>query len=157
MQLEWLKTGMGPLKDLLTFLNSEGKTTDVLKKQVIRELRNNLNIFHNAYLNKVSPDIMIELLSNEAIKKAVEGNFKFKKLKPGRIEPYHIREDRNKKYLGWEADKLIDKIDEKIEELKNIKKMNGGSVLSVKNNVSLMLSNLYYRMKLLADFIMGPK
>jgi hypothetical protein len=157
MQLEWLKTGMGPLKDLLTFLNSEGKTTDVLKKQVIRELRNNLNIFHNAYLNKVSPDIMIELLSNEAIKKAVEGNFKFRKLKPGRIEPYHIRDDRNKKYLGWEADKLIDKIDEKIEELKNIKKMNGGSVLSVKNNVSLMLSNLYYRMKLLADFIMGPK
>ena len=157
MQLEWLKTGMGPLKDLLTFLNSEGKTTDVLKKQVIRELRNNLNIFHNAYLNKVSPDIMIELLSNEAIKKAVEGNFKFRKLKPGRIEPYHIRDDRNKKYLGWETDKLIDKIDEKIEELKNIKKMNGGSVLSVKNNVSLMLSNLYYRMKLLADFIMGPK
>jgi len=157
MQLEWLKTGMGPLKDLLTFLNSEGKTTDVLKKQVIRELRNNLNIFHNAYLNKVSPDIMIELLSNESVKKAVEANFKFKKLKPGRIEPYHIRDDRNKKYLGWEADKLIDKIDEKIEELKNIKKMNGGSVATVKNNISLMLSNLYYRMKLLADFIKGPK
>ena len=157
MNLEWLKTGMGPLKDLLSFLNSEGKTTDVLKKQVIRELRNNLNIFHNAYLNKVSPDIMIELLSNEAIRKAIEGNFKFKKLKPGRIEPYHIRDDRNKKYIGWEADKLIEKIDEKIEELKLIKKMNGGSVSTVKNNISLMLSNLYYRMKLLADFIKGPK
>lgn len=157
MNLEWLKTGMWPLKDLLSFLNSEGKTTDVLKKQVIRELRNNLNIFHNAYLNKVSPDIMIELLSNEAIRKAIEENFKFRKLKPGRIEPYHIRDDRNKKYIGWEADKLIDKIDEKIEELKLIKKMNGGSVAAVKNNISLMLSNLYYRMKLLADFIKGPK
>ncbi len=157
MNLEWLKTGMGPLKDLLSFLNSEGKTTDVLKKQVIRELRNNLNIFHNAYLNKVSPDIMIELLSNESIRKAIEENFKFRKLKPGRIEPYHIRDDRNKKYIGWEADKLIDKIDEKIEELKLIKKMNGGSVATVKNNISLMLSNLYYRMKLLADFIKGPK
>ena len=157
MNLEWLKTGMGPLKDLLSFLNIEGKTTDVLKKQVIRELRNNLNIFHNAYLNKVSPDIMIELLSNEAIRKAIEENFKFRKLKPGRIEPYHIRDDRNKKYIGWEADKLIDKIDEKIEELKLIKKMNGGSVAAVKNNISLMLSNLYYRMKLLADFIKGPK
>ena len=157
MNLEWLKTGMGPLKDLLSFLNSEGKTTDVLTKQVIRELRNNLNIFHNAYLNKVSPDIMIELLSNEAIRKAIEENFKFRKLKPGRIEPYHIRDDRNKKYIGWEADKLIDKIDEKIEELKLIKKMNGGSVSTVKNNISLMLSNLYYRMKLLADFIKGPK
>ncbi|MBL7739856.1 MAG: hypothetical protein JNK14_11585 [Chitinophagaceae bacterium] len=157
MQLEWLKTGIAPLKDLLTFLNKEGKTNDVLKKQVIRELRNNLNIFHNAYLNNVSPDVMIDMLANEAIKEAIRNNFKFKKLKAGTIEPYHVHDDRNKKYIGWDADKLIDKIDEKIEEMKNIKKMNDNSVEKVKNNVSLMLSNLYYRMKLLADFIKGPK
>ncbi|MFI5131781.1 MAG: hypothetical protein ACHQFX_17390 [Chitinophagales bacterium] len=157
MQLEWLKTGIGPLKDILTFLSKEGKTNDILKKQVIRELRNNLNIFHNAYLNNVSPDIMIDLLSNEAIKEAIKNNFKFKKLKPGSIEPYHVFDDRNKKYIGWEAEKLVDKIDEKIEELQLIKKMNKGSVENVKNNISLMLSNLYYRMKLLADFIKGPK
>jgi hypothetical protein len=157
MNLEWLKTGIGPLKDVLTFLTKEGKTNDVLKKQIIRELRNNLNIFHNAFLNNVAADVMIDMLSNESIKKAVEENFKFKKLKPGNIEPYHVYDDRNKKYIGWKADKLTDKIDEKIEELKNIKKMNGGSVETVKNNVSLMLSNLYYRMKLLADFIKGPK
>jgi hypothetical protein len=157
MQLEWLKTGIGPLKDLLTFLNKEGKTNDILKRQVIRELRNNLNIFHNAFLNNVSPDIMIELLSNEVIKDAIKSNFKFKKLKAGSIEPYHVFDDRNKKYIGWDAEKLVDKIDEKIEELKNIKKMNGNSVEKVKNNISLMLSNLYYRMKLLADFIKGPK
>ena len=157
MQLEWLKTGIGPLKDILTFLSKEGKTNDILKKQVIRELRNNLNIFHNAYLNNVSPDIMIDLLSNEAIKEAIKSNFKFKKLKPGSIEPYHVFDDRNKKYIGWEAEKLVDKIDEKIEELQIIKKMNKGSVENVKNNISLMLSNLYYRMKLLADFIKGPK
>lgn len=153
MQLEWLKTGIGPLKDLLTFLNKESKTSDILKKQVIRELRNNLNIFHNAYLNNVSQDVMIDMLENEAIKEAIKQNFKFKKLKPGIIEPYHIKDERNKKYTGWDAEKLVDKIDEKIEELKNIKKMNKGSVENVKNNVSLMLSNLYYRMKLLADFI----
>ena len=157
MQLEWLKTGIGPLKDLLTFLSKEGKTNDILKKQVIRELRNNLNIFHNAYLNTVSADTMIEMLGNEAIIDAVKNNFKFKKLKAGTIQPYHVFDDRNKKYIGWDAEKLVDKIDEKIEELKNIKKMNKGSVENVKNNVSLMLSNLYYRMKLLADFIKGPK
>lgn len=157
MQLEWLKTGIGPLKDLLTFLNKEGKTNDVLKKQFIRELRNNLNIFHNAFLNNVSADIMIDILSNESIKKGVEANFKFRKLKPGRIEPYHVHDERNKKYIGWDAEKLVDKIDEKIEELKNIKKMNKNTVSNIKNNVSLMLSNLYYRMKLLADFIKGPK
>lgn len=157
MNLEWLKTGIDPLKDVLTFLTKEGKTSNVLKKQIIRELRNNLNIFHNAFLNGVAADVMIDMLSNESIKKAVEENFKFKKLKSGNIEPYHVHDDRNKKYIGWDADKLTDKIDEKIEELKNIKKMNGGSVEAVKNNVSLMLSNLYYRMKLLADFIKGPK
>ncbi len=157
MQLDWLKTGIGPLKDLLTFLTKEGKTNDVLKKQVLRELRSNLNIFHNAFLNNVSPDVMIDMLSNDAIKKAISENFKFKKLKPGKIEPYHVFDDRNKKYIGWEADKLVDKIDEKIEELKDIKKMNKNSVEQVKNNISLMLSNLYYRMKLLADFLKGPK
>lgn len=157
MNLEWLKTGMGPLQDLLTFLTKEGKTNDVLKKQVLIELRNNLNIFHNAFLNEVAADVMIDMLSNETIKKAVGENFKFKKLKPGSIEPYHVFDDRNKKYIGWDAEKLMDKIDEKIEELKIIKKMNGNSVEKAKNNVSLMISNLYYRMKLLADFIKGPK
>ena len=157
MNLDWLKTGIGPLKDLLTFLNKESKTSDALKKQVIRELRDNLNIFSNAYKNNVSPDVMIDLLSNEAIKEAIKNNFRFKKLKAGAIEPYHVLDDRNKKYIGWDAEKLIDKIDEKIEELKIIKKMNGNSAEKVKNNISLMLSNLYYRMKLLADFLKGPK
>jgi hypothetical protein len=157
MNLEWLKTGIGPLKDLLTFLNKESKTSDVLKKQLIRELRNNLNIFHNAFLNNVSSDTIIDLLDNDAVKDAIKNNFKFKKLKAGTIEPYHVFDDRNKKYIGWDSEKLVDKIDEKIEELKIIKKMNNGSVEKTNNNVSLMLSNLYYRMKLLADFIKGPK
>ena len=157
MNLDWLKTGIGPLKDLLTFLNKESKTSDVLKKQLIRELRDNLNIFSNAYKNDNSPDVMIDLLNNESIKEAIRNNFKFKKLKSGSIEPYHVYDDRNKKYIGWDAEKLIDKIDEKIEELKIIKRMNGNSVTKVSNNISLMLSNLYYRMKLLTDFLKGPK
>jgi hypothetical protein len=157
MNLEWLKTGIGPLKDLLTFLNKESKTSDVIKKQVIRELRNNLNIFHNGFLNEVSANMLIDMLENDAIKEAIKNNFRFKKLKAGIIEPYHVFDDRNKKYIGWDAEKLVDKIDEKIEELKIIKKMNNGSIEKTNNNVSLMLSNLYYRMKLLADFIKGPK
>src|SRR5438105_12054977 len=124
MNLEWLKTGIGPLKDLLTFLNKESKTSDVLKKQVIRELRDNLNIFHNAYKNNNSPDVMIDLLSNEAITDAIKNNFRFKKLKVGNIESYHVFDERNKKYIGWNAERMVDKIDEKIQELKNIKKMN---------------------------------
>ena len=98
MEWEWLKTGIGPLKDLVTFLNKESKTSDIIKKQVIRELRNNLNIFHNGFINNISQDTLIDMLANDMIKEAIKNNFKFKKLKPGRIEPYHIYEERNKKY-----------------------------------------------------------
>lgn len=155
MEWEWLKTAIGPLKDILVFLNKESKTSDVLKKQLIIELRNNLNIFSNGFKNSVSPDVLIELLTNDAYKEAIKNNFKFRKLKPGKIGQQHIFDERNKRYIGWDAEKLVDKIDEKIEELKNIKKMNGGTVSNAKNDVSQMLSNLFYRMKLLADFIKG--
>ena len=157
MNFEWLKTGIDPLKDLLVFLNKAGKTNDILKRQIIRELRNNLNNFYNAYLNNVSPNIIIDMLSNETIKEGIKNNFNFKKLKAGIIKPSHVQDERNRKYIGWDVEKLVDKIDEKIEELKDIKKMNGGSVEKVKNNIPLMVSNLYYRMKLLADFIKGAK
>lgn len=155
--MDFISPGITSLKDLIAHLNKESKTSDVLKKQVLRELQNNLNIFYNAFLNNVSQDVIIDMLQNEAVKEAIRGNFKFKKLKPGTIEPYHIDDDRNKRYIGWTAEKLVDKIDEKIEELKNIKKMNNNTVVNVKNNTSHMLNNLYYRMKLLAAFIRGPK
>src|SRR5687767_15904619 len=116
MEWDWLKNGIGPLKDLLTYLNKESKTSDVLKRQLIRELRNNLNIFHNGFVNEVSSDTIIDMLSNEAIKEAIKINFRFRKLKPGTIEPYHIHDERNRRYQGWDAEKLVDKIDEKIEE-----------------------------------------
>jgi len=155
--MEWLNTSIGPLKDLITFLNKKSVTNDVHKKQVLRELQNNLNVFKNAFMNKISDDTIIDFLSNEAVKQAITANFSFKKLKPGTIEPYHIYDDRNKRYVGWTAEKLMEKIDEKVEELKTLKKMNNGSVVNLKNNTGLMISNLYFRMKLLADFIKGEK
>jgi CTP synthase (UTP-ammonia lyase) len=96
---------------------------------------------------------MIDLLSRDAIQAAINENFSFKKLKSGTIHTSVIYDERNKKYTGWTTEKLVDKIDEKIVELRNIKKMNQGSVKDVRNNISLMMSNLYFRMKLLADFI----
>jgi uncharacterized protein YllA (UPF0747 family) len=96
---------------------------------------------------------MIDLLSRDAIQSAIKENFSFKKLRAGTILISNIYEERNKKYAGWTSEKLVDKIDEKIVELKNIKKMNHNTVTDARNNISLMMSNLYFRMKLLADFI----
>jgi hypothetical protein len=151
--MEWLNAGIAPLKDLIAYLTKQSRTNDIIKKQVIMELRNNLNVFANGYLNDAPYDQLIGLLSNDAIQEAVRNNFPFKKLKSGIIMPGQVLDDRNKKYIGWTAEKLVDKIDEKIVELRNIQKMNGGSVIGVKNNLSLMMGNLYFRMKLLAGFI----
>ena len=151
--MEWLNSSIAPLKDLLAFLYKKSKTNDVHKKQVIIELRDNLNVFKNGFFNQSPYDTMIDLLSRDAIQSANKENFTFKKLRAGTIQHSIIHEERNKKYVGWTAEKLVDKIDEKIVELKNIKKMNRDSVKDVRNNISLMMSNLYFRMKLLADFI----
>lgn len=151
--MEWLKTSIDTLKDLINYLSKKSNTTDVHKKQIIRELNHNLSVFKNGFLNNVPYDAMIDLLSNEAVKQAAAANFSFNKIKPGKIEPYHIFDDRNKRYTGWTVERILDKIDEKIEELRTIKKLNNGSVKNVKNNMVLMMSNLYYRLKLLADFI----
>jgi hypothetical protein len=151
--MEWLNSSLVPLKDLLAFLYKKSKTNDVHKKQVIIELRDNLNVFKNGFFNQSPYDPMIDLLSRDAIQGAIKENFSFKKLRAGTIRLSDIYEERNKKYAGWTAEKLVDKIDEKIVELKNIKKMNRDTVKEVRNNITLMMSNLYFRMKLLADFI----
>lgn len=151
--MEWLNSSLAPLKDLLAFLYKKSKTNDVNKKQVIIELRDNLNVFKNGYFNQSPYDTMIDLLSRDSIQAAIKENFSFKKLRSGTISASVIYDDRNKKYVGWTTEKLVDKIDEKIVELKNIKKMNHDSVENARNNITLMMSNLYFRMKLLADFI----
>ena len=155
--MEWINSSIASLKDLLAFLYKKSKTNDVHKKQVIIELRDNLNVFKNGFLNQSPYDRMIDLLSREAVRVAIRENFNFKKLRSGNIRASTIYEERNKKYAGWTAERLVDKIDEKIVELKNIKKMNRDSVENARNNISLMMSNLYFRMKLLAEFIQSGK
>ena len=151
--MEWLNSSLTPLKEILAFLYKKSKTNDVHKKQVIIELRDNLNVFKNGFINQSPYDTMIDLLCRDAIQAAIRENFNFRKLHGGNIRASVIYDERNKKYAGWTAEKLVDKIDEKIVELKNIKKMNKDTVKEVRNNISLMMSNLYFRMKLLADFI----
>lgn len=152
--MDWINSAVTPLRELIAFLHKKSQTNDIQKRQIIRELRNNLMVFENAFMNNISPNTVIDNLSNEAIRTAISVNFSFDKIRPGKIAIENIRDERNKKYAGWTAGKLLDKIDEKIEELKTIKRLNNGTA-GVKNNISLMLGNLYFRMKLLADFIRG--
>lgn len=150
--MDWINSAIAPLRELISFLHKKAQSNDIQKRQIIRELRNNLIIFENAFINQINADTVIDNLSNEAIREAIKSNFNFDKIKSGKIGKDILLDGRNKKYSGWTSGKLLDKIDEKIEELKAIKRLNG-TTEKAKNNISLMLSNLYFRMKLLADFI----
>lgn len=150
--MDWINSAINPLRDLISFLHKKTETNDVQKRQIIRELRNNLMVFENAFINNISADTVIDNLSNNSIREAIKVNFHFDKIKSGKIAAENVLDERNKKYTGWTAGRLLDKIDEKIEELKTIKRLNG-STDKAKNNISLMLSNLYFRMKLLTEFI----
>jgi hypothetical protein len=153
MAWTWLSSTAAPLQQLVSFLQKQSRTSDVQKKQVIMELRDNLNLFKEAIDTPTSYDRLIDLLSNDAYRNAVKENFAFHKIKGGRILAKHVKDDRNLRYTGWTAEKLMDKIDEKIQALKNLKKLNGGSVEKIAPKISLKVSNLYFRMKLMADFI----
>ncbi|MGL6268512.1 MAG: hypothetical protein ACRC2O_11340 [Chitinophagaceae bacterium] len=149
----WLSSTVSPLQSLIGFLQKQSKTNDVQKKQVIMELRDNLNLFKEAYEKPITYDRLVELLSNDAYRNAVKENFNFKKVKSGNIKKQHIKDERNMRYIDWTAEKLMDKIDEKIQALKNVKKLNSGKLEKDSQRVSLKISNLYFRMKLMADFI----
>lgn len=151
--MQWLSSTITPLQNLIGFLYKKSKTNDVQKKQLLTELRDNLNVFKHAFMDNTPHENVIDLLSNTAIRNAVKENFPFSKLKDGKITLKIIKEDRNKRYLGWTAEKLVEKIDEKTQELKNIKQLNGGNIKKIEQKISIKLSNLYFRMKLLADFI----
>ena len=58
--MEWLKAGITPLRDLIAFLNKKAQTNNIHKKQLIKELRNNLNVFSNGFLNNSSYDTIID-------------------------------------------------------------------------------------------------
>ncbi|HLX91931.1 MAG TPA: hypothetical protein VKR32_09625 [Puia sp.] len=151
--MEWLAPGVSQLNDLITFLRRKAQTNDIVKKHLIMELRDNLNLFKNAYINHSSYDRLAGLLSNEAYKEAIRNNFSYKKFKRDLIGVDDVADGRNKKYIGWTLERLAFKIDEKIVELKNIRELNGGSFVHAKNDIPLMFSNLYFRMKLMADLI----
>ena len=156
LDFSWRNATINPLKDLIYFLSQKGKAESVLKKSLVIELRNNLNVFRNGFINNTPYDNIIDLLDKTAAAKALENprDSGIKKIMHEKIGLYHVQDERNLKYIGWSGQKLLDKIEEKTSELKNLKEMFGGTVKDAKaNNVALMLSNLYFRYKLFAEFI----
>ena len=149
---DFINPTINALKELIPYLSEKSKTENVTKRLLLRELRDNLKVLMYAHEKKADVDKVIERLNNNAIKEAVKTNFDFNKIRKGKITNEMVKEERNKKYIGWSCEQLFDKVDEKIEELRLIKNLYPNMDESRKN-MTLVVGNLYFRMKLLADFI----
>lgn len=153
MGFDWL-TLVRELPDLIGDLGDLIKNNRALKDQLIRELKLNLKAFETAQKGKsINYDKLLSLLKNEQIQIARKQRFSFNTIKSGEVTLKHIHNDRNKKYVGKTCDWLFKNIDEKIEDLR-IQQQYHGSLSQIENsNIALQFSNLLYKLKLLADFI----
>lgn len=153
MGFDWL-TLIRELPDLIGDLGGLIKNNRALKDQLIRELKLNLKAFETAQKGKsINYDKLLSLLKNEQIQIARKQRFSFNTIKSGEVTLKHIHNDRNKKYVGKTCDWLFKNIDEKIEDLR-IQQQYHGSLSQIENsNIALQFSNLLYKLKLLADFI----
>jgi hypothetical protein len=152
MAITWfaaVKEVSGLFKDIGGLVTKSNAT----KKLLLSEVELNLKQFQNAYKTKATYDQLIEVLSNTRITKAREDAFIFSTIKAGKIKESHIKDPRNKRYVGEDCEWLFINIADKIEELKGLKKMNGTLEGITTMNVPLQFSNLFYKLKLLVTFV----
>ena len=153
MAFEWLAS-IKNIAEIVGSLGELAKNNRATKDMLIRELKLNIKAFETAQKNKtVNYDKLLLLLKNERIQKARESKFTFLTIKKDVIGSKHIRDTRNKKYLGKNCEWLFKNIDEKIDDLRNQKQYHT-SLENIDNSIiALQFSNLFYKMKLLAEFI----
>lgn len=156
MAWEWL-INIKNIADIVSSLGELVKNNRATKDLLIRELKLNIKSFETAQKTKtIDYDKLLALLKNEKIQKARESRFTFQTPKKGAILLKHVRDDRNNKYIGKNCEWLFKNIDEKIEDLRNQKLYHGSLISIEKSNIALQFSNLFYKMKLLAEFLNEP-
>jgi hypothetical protein len=153
MNWDWL-SGIKGIADIAGALGELMSETRATKDLLLRELKINIKAFERAQKDiSIDYDNLLELLQNQTIQEARKSNFRFSTIKRGVIDLKQVKDDRNKKYAGKNCEWLFKNIDEKIEDLRNQKKYHGSLNKIRKSSIALQFSNLFYKMKLLADFI----
>jgi len=153
MAFDWISV-IKIIPDLVGNLGGLVKYNRATKDALIRELRLNIKAFNTAFKNKkIDYDKLIDLLQNDAIKTARKSRFTFNSIKAQSIKQQDIRDSRNLRYIDKDCDWLFKNIDEKIEDLRIQKQYNNSLNQLENSNISLQFSNLFFKMKLLADFI----
>jgi hypothetical protein len=153
MAWNWL-VDIKDIADIITSLRKLVKTNRAMKDLLIRELKLNIMVFETASKGKeVNYDKLLDLLNNQRIKEARESRFSFLTIKSGNILEKDIKDKRNMRYVGKNCEWLFKNVDEKIEGLRIQKSYFGSLESAEKSKIGLQFSNLFYKMKLLAEFI----
>ncbi|MGV3698022.1 hypothetical protein [Flavobacterium sp.] len=153
MAWEWLSS-IKNIAEIVASLGNLTKNNRATKDLLIRELTLNIKAFETAQnQKKINYDKLLALLKNERIQKAREARFLFSTIKSGEVEAKHATDSRNQKHIGKNCEWLFKSIDEKIDDLRNQKEYHGSLENIDKSSIARQFSNLFYKMKLLAEFI----
>jgi len=153
MAIDWLTVATG-ISGVLTSLGGLVKSNRARKDLLIRELKINIKAFKSALKSSnINYDRLLDFLENDQIKIARGEKFTFPSIKNGQIAIIHVKDPRNIKFVGKDCGWLFKNIDEKIEGLRKLKKYYGSLNNVGGINVALKFYNLFFKMKLLSDFI----
>ena len=155
---DYLQTGIGTVKDLFTFLTERSKSKDIIKNNILRELRDNLKLLEHRDKDGVNKKAIIEGLQLTAIADAYKQNYHFNKLHDHTktLEKHFILNKRQEKYIGWNADKFIYSLEGKIKDLKNLPALYS-DISNAPVNLPLRFDNLYYQTVLFVLFIRNKR
>jgi len=153
--MEFIGPGIDAIKDIVEFLTQKSRTSNINKRLILREIRDNLKLLSHASRDGVNHLGLINELSNDALTRAFEEGFKFRNLRKGKVTTTlvtKLNQKRGEKYIGWDMEQLVMSIEGKINELKRLPKIYS-NMSTAPLNLTLRLSNLYLQLRLLALFI----
>lgn len=138
-----------------SYLTKRSQTNNIHKKLVFREIRDNLKRLQNRNKRNLKMDQLILSLKNEAYTNAILNGFDLNSLATNKqtvVTESILIKKRNSRYLGWNCERLLDSVDAKIVELKDLVSYYDSLDQST-NNFTLKLNNLYYQILLLVILI----
>jgi hypothetical protein len=152
--MEWLRSILD-LAEMITGLSNQVRGNRAIKAQLIRELKLNLKAYEVQRRRGLTDfDMLLNQMSNKVMKHQIQSGYKFRRINNGVITEQHLRDRRNSRYLGKDCQWLFSNIDIKIEELRLLQQCTPGGLRNASGaNLSLQFSNLFYKIRLLADFV----
>ena len=140
--------------DLLTVIKDKRKYRRIYLKEIKIEIRDNITLLRNRNKKNILKEKLIERLKDTAIRESIVVETDYNQLakKNAVVDKKHIKRKREKVCISWDCNKLVDKVSDKITDLKNqieiVKDFDKN-----KSGITQRLDNLYYQLLLLNELI----